>query len=192
MGLFAGQKWCISGNPGNTLSGHHLSVGNPSVCSQGMPCQVLWSGMLGLGRGGQRQLRLKKTGSGQPLRAKTDSTNNARWTIQQNLANQTYKGRPGCTQIFEWLNLVFIINIAQQNNCNPKQFSGWCLIVNRTFPCQKGVQNRTLTQDPRTFTKMSALLLQTPLVSCWHQRGAFGNPLFYRDLHPAHLGTSRH
>ena len=40
-----------------TLSGHHLGVGNPSVCSQGMPCQVLWSGMLGLGRGGQRQLR---------------------------------------------------------------------------------------------------------------------------------------
>jgi hypothetical protein len=26
-GLFAGRKWCISGNPGNTLSGHHLSVG---------------------------------------------------------------------------------------------------------------------------------------------------------------------
>jgi hypothetical protein len=25
-----------------------------------MPCQVLWSGMLGLGRGGQRQLRLSK------------------------------------------------------------------------------------------------------------------------------------
>ena len=60
MGLFAGQKWCISGNPGNTLSGHHLSVGNPSVCSQGIPCQVLWSGMLGLGRGGQRQLRFSK------------------------------------------------------------------------------------------------------------------------------------
>ena len=57
VGLFAGQKWCISGNPGNTLPGHHLSVGSPSVCSQGMPCQVLWSGMLGLGRGGQGQCR---------------------------------------------------------------------------------------------------------------------------------------
>ena len=57
MGLIAGQKWCISGNPGNKLSGHHLSVGSPSVCSQSMLCQVLWSGMLGLGRGGQRQLR---------------------------------------------------------------------------------------------------------------------------------------
>jgi len=54
VGLFAGQKWCISGNPGNTLPGHHLSVGSPSVYSQGMPCQVLWSGMLV--RGGQRQL----------------------------------------------------------------------------------------------------------------------------------------
>jgi len=40
MGLFAGQKWYISGNPGNTLSGYHLSVRSPSVCSQGMPCQV--------------------------------------------------------------------------------------------------------------------------------------------------------
>jgi len=60
VGLFAGQKWCISGNPGNTLSGHHLSVGNPSVCSPGIPCQVLWSGMLGLGRDRQRQLRFSK------------------------------------------------------------------------------------------------------------------------------------
>ena len=29
---------CISENPGNTLSGHHLSVRGPSVCSPGMPC----------------------------------------------------------------------------------------------------------------------------------------------------------
>jgi hypothetical protein len=67
-----------------------------------------------------------------------------------------------------------------------------CLIVNGTFPCQKGVQNRTLTPEPRTFTKVSAILLQTPLVSCWHQRGAFENPFSGRDFHPAHLGTSRH
>jgi len=60
VGLFAGQKWCISGNPGSTLLGHHLSIGSPSVCSQGMPCQVLLSGMLGLGRSGQRQLRFSK------------------------------------------------------------------------------------------------------------------------------------
>ena len=33
VGLFAGQKWCISGNPGNTLSGYHLGVGSPSECS---------------------------------------------------------------------------------------------------------------------------------------------------------------
>ena len=59
-GPVCGQKWCISGNPGNKLSGHHLRAGSPLVCSQGMPCQVLWSGMLGLGRGGQRQLRLSK------------------------------------------------------------------------------------------------------------------------------------
>ena len=52
VGLFAGQKWCISGNLGNTLSGHHLGVGSPSVCSQGMPCQVFWSGTLVLGCGG--------------------------------------------------------------------------------------------------------------------------------------------
>ena len=42
------------------LSGHHLSVKSPSVCSQGMPCQVLWSGILGLGHGEQRQLRFSK------------------------------------------------------------------------------------------------------------------------------------
>ena len=60
MGLFVGQKWCISGNPGNMLLGHHLSVESPLVCSQGMLFQVEWSGMLGLGRGGQRQLRFSK------------------------------------------------------------------------------------------------------------------------------------
>jgi hypothetical protein len=54
---------CLLGKNGalletlETASGHHLSVGSPSVCSQGMPCQVSWYGMLGLGRGGQRQLR---------------------------------------------------------------------------------------------------------------------------------------
>jgi hypothetical protein len=60
------------------------------------------------------------------------------------------------------------------------------------FPAKKGVQNRTFTPDPRTFTKTSPILLQTPLVSWWHKRGAFENPLSDRDFHPAHLGTSRH
>jgi hypothetical protein len=41
VGLFAMQKSCISGNPGNTLFGHHLIVRRSSVRSQGMPCQVL-------------------------------------------------------------------------------------------------------------------------------------------------------
>ena len=63
---------------------------------------------------------------------------------------------------------------------------------NSHFSLPKGVHNRTFTPDPRTFTKMSPILLQTPLVSCWHQRGAFGSPLSDRDFHPAHLGTSRH
>jgi len=49
MGLFAGQKWCISGNPGNTLSEHHLNVGIPLVCSQGMPCRVLLVWNAGVG-----------------------------------------------------------------------------------------------------------------------------------------------
>ena len=61
-----------------------------------------------------------------------------------------------------------------------------------SFFAKRGVKNRTLTPDPRTFTKMSPIFLQTPLVSCWHQRGAFGNPFSGRDFHPAHLGTSRH
>jgi len=56
-------KMCISENPGNTHSGHHLGDGGPSVCSQGMPCQVLWSGMLEMGRGGHQELSLKKQGS---------------------------------------------------------------------------------------------------------------------------------
>jgi len=35
-------------------------------------------------------------------------------------------------------------------------------------------------------------IIAKPLVSCWHQRGAFGNPLSDRDFHPAHLGASCH
>ena len=120
-----------------------------------------------------------------------------RQTMPDELFNKTQpirltrEGCQLCRQIFEWLNLVYFINRAQQNNRDPKRFSGCLLIKTRTFPCQKGVQNRTLTPDPRTF-KMSSILLQTPLVSCWHQRGAFGNPLSGRDFHPAHLYTSRH
>ena len=93
-------------------------------------------------------------------------------------------------ETYHCLNIVYTFNRAQHNNRDPKRFSG--LIKTRTFPCQKGVQNRTLTLNPQTFTKDSAILLQTPLVSCWHQRGAFGNPLSGRDIHPAHLGTSCH
>ena len=127
MGLLIGQKWCIVGNPGNTLSGHHLSVGNPSVCSQGIPCQVLWSGMLGLGRGGQR---LAPT-----------------WAVH------------------------FFHSFANS-------------------PGKMGVQNRTLTPDPRTFTKMSPILLQTPLLSWWYPGGAFLNWVSGRESSPAHLDTS--
>jgi len=43
VGLLAGQNWCISGNPGNKLYGHHLSVGSPSVCSQ--VCPVKYYGL---------------------------------------------------------------------------------------------------------------------------------------------------
>jgi len=62
-------------------------------------------------------------------------------------------------------------------------------LVFSSFPAERGSKTGPL---PRTFTKMSAILSQTPLVSCWHQRGAFGNPFSGRDFHPAHLGTSRH
>ena len=52
------------------------------------------------------------------------------------------------------------------------------------FILPKEVQNRTFTQDHRTITKMSPILLQTPLVSWWYREGAFGNPLSDRDFHP--------
>ena len=106
----------------------------------------------------------KTSGSGQHLRVQTVSTNKL---TAFKKANLYFTGR----------HYQYVLGV-QQNRRDPKQFSGQCLIVNRTFPCQKGVQNRTFTPDPRTFTKMSAILLQTPLVSCWHQGGAFGNPLF--------------
>jgi len=144
MGLFAEQKWCISGNPGNTLSGHHLSAGNPSVCSQGMPCQVLWSGMLRLGRGGQRFFKTRDVD-----KYLSD------WTLFITYMRPAKQPRP---QTVQWL----------MPDCKSH------------FSLPKG----GLTPDPRTFTKMSAILLQTPLVSCWHQRGAFGNPLSGRDFHP--------
>jgi hypothetical protein len=54
-----------------------------------------------------------------------------------------------------------------------------------TFPCQKKrVQSRTFTPDPRTFTKMSRVYLQTPLVSWWYRAGAFIISLSDRDFHP--------
>ena len=87
--------------------------------------------------------------------------------------------------------IVLKIYIHRRNRFAPT----WAVHFFHSFansPAKRGVQNRTWTPYSRTFTKTSAILLQTPLVSCWHQRGAFGNPFSGRDFHPAHLGTSRH
>jgi len=57
-----------------------------------------------------------------------------------------------------------------------------------------GVQNRNFTPDPRTFNKISGILLRTPLIF-----PGTGEELLEIDLlagistqvHPAHLGASR-
>ena len=88
---------------------------------------------------------------------------------------------------------IYLINTSSQLYKSAGHFSQRTQSrFNAPFPCQNRGQNWTFTPDPRTFTKMSPILLQTPLVSCWHQRGAFGNQVSGRDFHPAHLGTSRH
>ena len=50
MGLFAKQKCAIFENHGSMVFGRYLSC---SIKPPGVFCQVLWSGMLGVGCGGQ-------------------------------------------------------------------------------------------------------------------------------------------
>ena len=92
----------------------------------------------------------------------------------------------------EWLNIVYTLTCAQQTIATPNGFVFVDLKKFALFPAKRVVLNQIFTPKPQTFTKMSTILLQTPLVSCWHRRGAFGIPFSGRDFHPAHLGTSRH
>ena len=59
-------------------------------------------------------------------------------------------------------------------------------------PAKRGVQNRTFTPDPRTYTKLSPILLQTPPGKLLAPEGSFWKSPFWQGFHPAHLGTSRH
>ena len=125
--------------PWNMLSGHHLIVGTSSVCSQGMPCQALWSGMLEMGRDGQRRLRFSKT-RGYILSCVCQSA--------------------GAISGHVIVMFTLLLRKTALQSMHPAQSLG-----SSKIPCQKGVKNRTFTPDPRTFTKMSQILLQTPLVS---------------------------
>ena len=58
MGLFAKQKCAIFENHGSMVFGRYLSC---SIKPPGVFCQVLWSGMLGVGCNGQRQLGSNQT-----------------------------------------------------------------------------------------------------------------------------------
>jgi len=93
-------------------------------------------------------------------------------------------------QLLEQSLLILIVIIVSMNQLQKSVLGfmqgekGWSFLK---FPCQKGVQNRTLTPDPRTFTKMSPILLQTPLVSWWYPGGALLNRPSGRESSPAHL-----
>ena len=131
MGLFAGQKWCIPGNPGNTLSGHHLSVGNPSVCSQGMHCQVLWSRMLGLGRGGQRQLTI-------PNKHQALVSPSEHKLMRQTMPDElNYKTKP----------LILTREGSKKTDATPNGSAAGACSCKSHFS-QNRVQNQTLTPGP--------------------------------------------
>jgi len=138
-----------------------------------MPCHILWSGMLRLGRGGQRQALLSPSGHRLIRQTIPDDY------YLTKLSHSDLRGKAPKTK---WPNKQTRDQTVQR----------LVPIVDLTFPCQKGVQNRTFPPDPRTFTNMSPIWLQTPLVSWWYREEAFGNPCSGRDFHLAHLGTSRH
>jgi len=71
--------------------------------------------------------------------------------------------------IIVWTLLIYLIE-SSKTIATPND--SVAVDLKKSHFSQKGVQNRTLTPDPRTFTKMSTILLRTPLVSWWHQRGA--------------------
>jgi len=141
VGLFAGQKWCISGNPGNH------AFWPPPGCRESfsmLPGHALSSSMVwNVGDGPWWAATADIFNKHQAL--VSPSEHKLIWqTMPDELFNKTQpirltrEGSAVGRQIFEWLNIVFMLTCAQQNNRNPKRFSGWCLIVNCTFPCQGG------------------------------------------------------
>jgi hypothetical protein len=138
-----------------------------------MPCQIFWSGMLGLGRGGQRQLRFS-------IRYQALVSPSKQSLIRQTMPDELFdkvwpRGRIfNRAEVHVYARTLFICCIAKKRD--PERSSGCCLIVNALFPAKKGVQNWT-------FTKMSPIMMRTPLIS-WHQGGAFGNPFSGRDFRP--------
>jgi hypothetical protein len=72
-------------NSGNLLSGHHLNVGSPSVCSQGKPCIIVWNA-----GGGPWWAATAETSKNIRLWSAPPSTecfdNKPRWTTQTKLS----------------------------------------------------------------------------------------------------------
>ena len=129
------------------------------------------------------------SGIGQTLRAQTDLTNNARWTIQQNRATQIYVGIRGAKVYFSGRTLCICSYSPEKKRSQT---------VQRLFPdckshflAKRRSKTRPSHQGPGLSSKCPQYYANT-LVSWWYRGGAYENPLSDRDFYPAHLGTSRH
>jgi hypothetical protein len=117
-----------------------------------------------------------------------------RQTMPDELFNKTQpirltrEGCQLCRQIFEWLNLVYFINRAQQNNRDPKRFSGWCLILNRTIPCQKGGPKPDLhPRPPDLHQNVPNFIANTP-GKLLAPEGSFWKSTFWQGFPPCPPG----
>jgi hypothetical protein len=149
VGLFAGQKWCISWKPRKHAFWPSPEGQEPFSM---LPRHALSSFMVWNAEGGPwwaTAIEIKKTRICAQLSSyKSDSTRclGCEFTIYND--DLTSGGA---------------VSGPENQLCNPNNPPK--ALVFSSFPAKRGAQNRTLTPDPWTFTKMSPMILQTPLVS---------------------------
>ena len=156
MNLFAGQNWCISENPGTRFLATTWVLGTLQYAPKAYPVKFY-----GLEYWGWAVVAVTAEVNPNPCNIHTGLKHLFQWRAER-------------TARFEFVALFQRVSLESliKNRFAPTWAVHFFHSFANSLP-KGGSKNRTLTPDPQTFTKMSAILLQTPLVSCWHQRGAF-------------------
>ena len=94
-------------------------------------------------------------------------------------------------QTYHCLNLVCTFNRVQQNNRDPKRFSGCRLKKIALIPAKRGSKTGPSPQTPGPAPNVRNIIANTPGKLMAPEK-SFWKSTSDRDFHTAHLGTTRH